>query len=93
MDGIDGRDGDVDPGESEFDQRVREVREALAAMPAPAPASSRQVIIATRDDIKAKARTHGIEAVWKTYAARGDKAGHWSASDLLTRAEESPASG
>ena len=71
MDGIDGRDGDVDPGESEFDQRVREVREALAAMPAPAPASSRQVIIATRDDIKAKARTHGIEAVWKTYAALG----------------------
>lgn len=69
MTDLEGDEGRRD--ETDFDRRVREAREALDAMAAPAPASSRQVIVATRDEIRRKAKTHGIEAVWKAYVALG----------------------
>ena len=59
---------------SDFERRVAEARAALEAMPEPAPTTSRQVIITTREDIKRKAAEHGhggLEKVWQVYVSIG----------------------
>ena len=57
--------------ETSYERQVREAKAALDAMPDPDPASSRQVIIALKQEIREKKRGRGLEAVWKAFVALG----------------------